>query len=198
MSARIFLEGGGNSKELNIRCREGFRKLFAKCGFEGRMPTLIPGGGRNDVLADFARALRSHGERDFVALLIDSETPPRDIEATWQHLQGQRLTKPTDATDEQLLFMTTCMETWIVADRSAFSAHFGNASRDSVLPSLHDLESRLPVELFGALRKATSGCRQPYAKGAVSFLLLGKLSPNELERHLPSFRRIVRILQARL
>ncbi len=40
MSATIFLEGGGDSKELHIRCREGFRQLLEKCGFKGRMPRL--------------------------------------------------------------------------------------------------------------------------------------------------------------
>ena len=35
VSASIYLEGGGDSKELHIRCREGFRKLLENCGFQG-------------------------------------------------------------------------------------------------------------------------------------------------------------------
>lgn len=43
MSAVLYLEGGASgadSKELQIRCREGFRKLLEKSGHKGRMPRL--------------------------------------------------------------------------------------------------------------------------------------------------------------
>ena len=32
VGARIYLEGGGDSKDGKVRCREGFRKLLKKCG----------------------------------------------------------------------------------------------------------------------------------------------------------------------
>jgi hypothetical protein len=44
VSAYIYVEGGGagaDSKDVDIRCREGFRKLLENCGFEGRMPRLV-------------------------------------------------------------------------------------------------------------------------------------------------------------
>ncbi len=40
-SSVIYLEGGGESKELHSRCREGFRKLLEKNGFKGNMPRLV-------------------------------------------------------------------------------------------------------------------------------------------------------------
>ena len=51
MSAKIYIEGGGDSKELRIRCREGFRRLLDQCGFTGRMPKLIACGGRDATFA---------------------------------------------------------------------------------------------------------------------------------------------------
>ena len=41
VGARIYLEGGGDSKDGKVRCREGFSKLLRKCGLSGRMPRLV-------------------------------------------------------------------------------------------------------------------------------------------------------------
>ena len=60
MNARLYIEGGGDSKQLHTRCREGFRKLLERCGFGGRMPRLVACGGRNSTFDDFSTALRKH------------------------------------------------------------------------------------------------------------------------------------------
>ena len=86
----IYLEGGGDSAQLKIRCREGFRKLLAKCGFDGRMPKLVACGGRG---AAFDHFLTAHGARiagEYIALLIDSEDPMTDIEAAWDAPESSR------------------------------------------------------------------------------------------------------------
>ncbi len=85
----IYLEGGGrgaHSREGDIRCREGFRKLLESCGFQGRMPRLAACGGRRAAFGDFA-ARHSSANADFVALWIDSEEPLSDLEAGWTHLE---------------------------------------------------------------------------------------------------------------
>ncbi len=88
MSAFIYLEGGAvDSKDADIRCREGFRKLLESCGFRGRMPRLIACGGRNDGFHRFRIAQRTKDATDFVALWIDSEEPLPGLEAAWKHLQ---------------------------------------------------------------------------------------------------------------
>ena len=69
----IYLEGGGDDSLVRIRCREGFRKLLAKCGFAGRMPRLVACGGRGAAFDRFKTAHETAGE--YVALLIDSEDP---------------------------------------------------------------------------------------------------------------------------
>ena len=71
----IYLEGGGESKELHSRCREGFCKLLQNCGFAGRMPRLFACGGREATFDDFKTALAAAAPGDFVAMLIDSEDP---------------------------------------------------------------------------------------------------------------------------
>ena len=68
MSARIYVEGGGDSKDARARCREGFSKLLKKCGFRGRLPRLVACGGRT---ASFTMTSRTAHEQntspDYVA-----------------------------------------------------------------------------------------------------------------------------------
>ena len=120
MSATLYLEGGASgadSKDLQIRCREGFRKLLEKCGYKKRMPRLFASGSRDDAFDDFKFALAGKGAGDYVALWIDSEDPLADLEATWEHLRRRdNWTKPAGATDDQVLFMTTCMETSLLSN----------------------------------------------------------------------------------
>ena len=134
-----------------------------------------------------------------MALWIDSEEPLEDLEATWQHLQTRnQWVQPVGSSDEQVLFMTTCMETWFVADRAALQGHFKDKLQVSALPPLHDLESRHRHDVQGRLINATRRCSNAYAKGIKSFEILGKLSPEVLIQSLPSFVRVLRILSARL
>jgi len=190
---------GSDSKDVNIRCREGFRKLLEKCGFTGRMPRLVACGGRIAAFDGFRIAHRTNAAGNFTGLWIDSEEPLLDLEATWRHLQERdQWIRPASAVDEQVLFMTTCMETWFVADRAALQAYFKNTLQVSALPPLDDLENRSRQDVQQRLGHATRNCSNAYAKGTKSYEILGKLSPAVLEQHLPSFLRIRRILKARL
>ncbi len=79
--SKIYLEGGGDSTQLTIRCREGFRKLLVKCGFAGRMPRLVACGGQGTAFDRFMTAHETAIAGEYLALLIDSEDPMADIEA---------------------------------------------------------------------------------------------------------------------
>jgi hypothetical protein len=199
VSASVYLEGGGDSKELHIRCREGFRKLLENCGWQGRLPRFYACGGRTATFGDFQTAHATRSDSAYVAMLIDSEEPLENLEATWPHLKRHDgWDAPVGASNEQVLFMTTCMETWIVADRKTLAEHYGSKLQKSALPALYAPESRSRQEVQQGLAHATRKCVNAYAKGKRSFELLGKLSPVELEKHLPSFRRVVRILGEKL
>jgi hypothetical protein len=201
VNASIYLEGGGDSKELHTRCREGFRKLLENCGFKGRMPRLVACGGRNATFDDFKTSHMNRGATNYVAMLIDSEEVVVDITAAWEHLQNvqtvQKWVRPTEASDDQVLFMTTCMETWIVADRNTLTEHYGDDLQESALPPLADLEERPRHDIQDQLAHATRNCTNAYEKGKRSFILLGKLSPTTLQK-LPSFARVRQILQKKL
>jgi hypothetical protein len=202
VSATIYLEGGASgadSKDLQIRCREGFRKLLEKCNFKGRLPRLFACGSRDAAFDDFRIALATKGTGDYVALWIDSEDPLTDVEATWEHLKRRdNWTQPAGATDEQVLFMTTCMETPIAADHAALTEHYGARLQRSALPPLVHLENRPRHDVQDKLVHATRNCTNAYAKGRRSFEVLARLTPATLDEHLPSFVRTRRILDREL
>ena len=159
------------------------------------MPKLSAVGSRESAFDRFKTALSDTDNSDFVALLIDSEDSITDVERTWDHLrQRDGWSKPEGATDDQVLFMTTSMETWIVADRSALRGRFPRGFNENPLPALPGIESRNRNDVLDALRRATDN---RYSKGKISFELLGSLDPNVLEQ-LPSFSRARRILNEKL
>jgi hypothetical protein len=202
--AFIYLEGGAtgaNSKYLDISCERAFHKLLDGMGFTGRKPRLVACGGRGDVFNRFKTALRNRGG-NFIAMWIDSEDPMINTENAWDHLAVVTTVtaweRPDGVTDDQVLFMTTCMETWIVADRAVLREHYGHRLQENQLPPLEDIERRNRHEVQEKLERATKECKNAYAKGKRSFEVLAKLSPAVLKEHLPSYLRIDRILKENL
>lgn len=197
MSAHVYIEGG-ESKEDQIRCREGFRKLIEKAGFTLRLPRLSACGGRGAAFDDFKIAHGSRKAGNFIAMLVDSEDQPANIEKTWDHLKVRdQWDRPAGAVDEQVLFMTTCMETWIVADRAALREHYGHKLQEGALPPLKNLESKDRHDVHKKLSHATRNCSNAYSKGKRSFEVLAVLDPSIVSA-LPSFARMIRILKKQL
>lgn len=166
--------------------------------FAGRKPRLVACGGRDAV---FDRFLTQHLQNiaGYVAIWIDSEDPILNPNTTWAHLQARDgWNQPPGAHDEQVLFMTTCMETWLVTDRAALREYFGQQLQESALPPLNNLEQRVRGDIQEKLFHATRNCSNPYQKDRRSFEILGYLSPGILEQYLPSFARVRRILNSRL
>jgi len=162
------------------------------------MPRLVACGGRSAAYGDFKTAHESN-KAEYVAMLIDSEKPVSNPEETWDHLRNcDRWERPDGADDEQVLFMTTCMETWIVADRDTLRQHYGSSLQESALPSLISLEQGNRQDIQEGLKRATRNCSNAYQKGKRSFEILGKLEPETMESHLLAFQRAKRILNEKL
>lgn len=223
-TAQIFVEGGGPNDANQAPCRKGFRILFEKCGYEPRSFQINACGGRDATAKDFKiahdKALKqykaSHGAEDlaYIAMLVDSEDPVVDITKPCAHLNARAVDKcdcPADANDDQVFLMTTCMETWIVADRAALQGHYhadqsGKVKRPkqdqvitkSMLPSLNGLEKQNRHEVHDKLENATAHCSNGFKKGARSFELLGKIDHCTLMKNLASFKRMIEILDLKL
>lgn len=161
------------------------------------MPRLVACGSRDAAFHDFKLAVQNRWG-GYVAMWIDSEDPVEEIEKVWKHLaKRDGWQKPRSVNDDQVLLMTTCMETLIVADLSACRAHYKRLQESALTPQAN-LESRHRHEVQDGLARATRGCSNAYRKGARSFEPLSSLSPETLATHLPSFARTLRILEQKL
>ena len=175
------------------------RRLLKIAGFTGRMPRLVACGGRESAYDGFKACHARASRREFAALLIDSEEPIRDVNETWRHLRrGDHWVQPRGAQDNQVLLMTTCMETWVMADPDAVERHFGQGLQKRELLPVAGLEKRSRAEVQDTLERVTQRCSVPYQKGPKSYEVLGKLTPKVLRKHLPSFRRALQILEETL
>ena len=200
MTVTIYVEGGGDSKYLHIICRKEFSKLIDRCGFRRpRLPGIKAGGSRENTFTMFQTALSN---RDcYSILLVDSEDPvlgtdlAPDSSIAWDHLSiRDRWTRPIGANNNQAQLMTTCMESWIMADRKTLRIFYGSKLHVSSLLPTHDLEERLRHDVQQRLKDATIDCSNGYKKGEQSFKILGSLDPDTLNRYLGHFRRFRRTL----
>ena len=203
MSVTLYVEGGGNRTALRSQCRKGFHDLLTRGGFAGRLPRVVACGPRNAAFDRFKTALDV--EKGYPLLLVDSEGPvasanqPPNPSGAWRHLDSQDgWRRPDAAQDDQAQLMVTCMETWLVADRSALISHFPGMNQNA-LPSSVGLESRRKEDVSAALDNSTSPSRKGrYDKSRDSFDLLGKIDPVALKRDLPHFQRLIDALDAHL
>jgi hypothetical protein len=204
VNAYIFIEGGAqgpDSKFLKIECQKAFHILLERMGYQKRLPRLVACGARQEVYGRFCIEHSSH-KRGYVAMWIDSEEPVSDPDAAWNHLERVttvgRWQRPDKARDDQVLFMATCMETWIIADRKTLETHYGNELQQNALPPLDNLEGRKRHDVQDKLAHATRNCTNAYKKGKRSYTILGLLNPEVLDKHLLHFVRIRRILNSKL
>ncbi|MBI3763208.1 MAG: DUF4276 family protein [Chloroflexi bacterium] len=191
----LYVEGGGDRSEQQTRCREGFRRLLEKAGFTDRMPRIVAGGGRGTTFDKFKTALRANSGDRAIILLVDSEEPV--TQTPWVHLHARDgWRRPANATDDQAQFMVTCMETWLMADRTALRGFFGAALNANALLPLNNLEQRPRQDVQQALEDATWPCGRDrqYEKGRRSYQVLAALDPATLRQYLPHFVRFVETL----
>jgi hypothetical protein len=199
VSVTIYVEGGGETKELRVRCREGFSKLIKKLGFDRRMPKIVACGARDKAYDMFNESITSSRNDEFPILLVDSEDPIAS--GPWDHLKARdNWDRPVSAVDDQAQMMATCMETWIMADHATLRKFFGSCLRERSLIPETDLENRSRQELLGALESATNNCgrNRGYDKGRCSFQILAELNPRRLEENLSYFCRLKDTLDRRL
>lgn len=188
---KLYVEGGGDSKSLQIECRKGFREFLEKAGLKGNMPATSACGGRQNAYDSYCTAI-ANGED--AVLLVDSEAPvahqyqqgDTDTWQPWQHLKhrpGDGWDKPAGVADTDCHLMVQCMESWLIADPVTLKAFFGQGFRENQLPATaSSVEQVAKAQLYSALANATKHCKTKaqYGKGEHSFKLLGKIDPTKV------------------
>lgn len=198
MSARLYVEGGGDRRAQQSALRQAFATLFENAGFKRpQAPEVICTGSRGHAFREFCNAFRQHGAA--ALLLVDSESAV--TQPPWAHVRQQdNWQKPKDASEDQLHLMVQIMENSFLCDRKMLAAFFGKGFNEKHLPgSPGDVESLAKASVLEGLSKATRGStRGVYAKGAHSADLLKGLNPDLLRRAAPHFERLLEALAARL
>lgn len=188
VNIKIYIEGGGEGKDLDSRFREAWTKFFKAAGLAGQMPRPQRGKGRKNTYDLFCTALEHQKPDELPLLLVDSEEALEKGHSVWQHLKSRdKWDKPNGANDEHAYLMVQVMETWLLADSEALSAYFGSNFKGNKIPAWTDLESVQKLTVFEALDKATAECGQKcYAKGKLSFEILGAISPQKVAAKCPN------------
>jgi len=207
---KIFVEGGGDSRDLRTECRKGFTCFFEKAGLKGTMPRVVACGSRSNAYNQFCTAIKN-GED--ALLLVDSEDmvleqfqlPANDPAAwqPWQHLanrKGDHWEKLDNFEETHCHLMVQCMENWFLADSEALKLFFGQGFNDSKLPSQnHPIEEITKIEAIQSLELSTKGCCSgSYRKGKHSFKVLAKVDPSKVIQRSPWANRLVSTLKAKL
>lgn len=177
MVAKLYIEGGGEGRDLGVRFREGWSKFFKSAGLASKTK-VVRGGGRRSTFKLFVTATENNRPNEIPILLVDSEDPVASGHTVWQHLFARKYDgwkRPSNADDDQAFLMVQAMETWFLADRDALRKYFGRGFRQNALKQWPDLEAVPKPTVLDALKRATAECPKHYAKGKVSFELLAHI-----------------------
>jgi hypothetical protein len=196
VTAKIYIEGGGEGQLLDTLFRQGWTAFFRSAGLEGRMPRVVRGQGRARTIDLFVTAVRNPRPGELPLLLVDSEGP-FEADTVWKHLESEaskskkKWQRPVGAVNDQAFLMVQVMETWFLADRDLLRRYFGSSLRENALPAWPSLEGVPKEDVLDALRSATAARSFPYSKGKVSFKLLAELNPQKVEAACPNARRLL-------
>lgn len=193
----LIIEGGGEGRRQSNTFRAAWRNFFQSAGLTINRLNIVRGGSRNQTFDRFLSALRNAGADELPILLVDSEGPVRSGRSVWEHLQvNDRWARPQGIGDEQAFLMVQVMETWLLADRNAMRNYFGASFRENRLPSQRNLEEVPKETVLQSLARATADCNQQYAKGAVSFEILARISSDAVSEKCPHAKAMLDCLRS--
>ena len=196
MRIKLYVEGGGDTRDLKSACRRGFARFVEKAGLKGRMPRIVPCGGRRSAYDDFKLAIESGDS--IPMLLVDAEEPVA-ASRPWDHLRrrpGDQWERPSGAHDDHCHLMVQIMESWFLADKPGLAAFYGSGFRTHRLPQNPNVEQIGKADVLTGLSRATRDTKKKYSKGAHSFKILGEIDPIVVEKAAPSAKRLLKTLRA--
>ena len=183
VSARLFVEGGGDNKALKAVCRRGFREFIEKAGAAGRISNIVPCGSRGNAFNSFRAALNV-GES--ALLLVDAEGPVT-AQGAWQHLKvSDNWDRPANATDAQCHLMVQVMESWFLADADALASFYGQGFNRGALPANPNIEQVSKGDALAGLDQAARNTgKGGYKKGPEGYDILARLDPGKVRNASP-------------
>jgi hypothetical protein len=180
---RIYIEGGGDQNSTKTALRHGFSEFFSaiiSIVREKRINwKLVACGTRRNAYDDFVIALRAYPNALNI-LLVDSESQVSC--GSWEHLANEGWEKPSTATDENVHFMSECMESWLIADVVSLETFYGSGFVGSRIPANTNVERIPKHDILNSLNRATIGTSKGmYHKTRHGFDLLAIVNPTTVK-----------------
>lgn len=198
---RLYIEGGGDTKNTKFLIHQGFNKFFRQLAEIAQNRSvkwkIIVCGSRNNAFRDFKIALKAH-PKAFNVLLVDAEAPVKTTNAC-QHLKQSDNWDLAHIDEEQCHLMVQTMEAWLIADIETLKKFYGREFKENVLPKNPNVEQidkkQLEPSLKAATRKTSKG---EYHKIQHASKLLALLNVNQVRAVAPHCDRIFTVLMQRM
>ena len=196
MSQTIYVEGGGNGRELKVKCRKGFRTFFCKTALARQMPKIVACGSRQNTFKRFQIALARAANNDSIVMLVDSEAVARPGIGTRAHLHTcDKWDCPPGATEDNVHLIVVCMESWFLADLDTLANFFGQGFNRNVFPARNDVENIPLCDIEDYLERSTRQSeKRNFDKSHHSFDILARIRPNMVTAASPHAKRLVDML----
>jgi len=197
---RIYMEGGGDSKEGKAPLRTGMDTFLASLKVRAREKRwtwkLIPCGGRNETYDAFENATEQYPD-EFVFLLVDAEEAVSM--APLAHLKKREEWTFTRIDGNHVHLMALTMEAWIVADPEKLGEFYRQGFAANALPKAPNLETVSKEDLNRALTKATEKTNKgEYHKINHASQLLQRIRPDLVRNRCPHCELMFKKLDALL
>ena len=193
------MEGGGRGLATKNRLRRGMdaflREQRQAASARSWRWQVVCCGDRGRAFKAFREEIQ-HGASGVAVLLVDSEDPV--TAATFrEHLERRDRWTFEFVSDDRIHLMVQTMETWIVADRTALKAYYGEGLDENELPALDDLEAASAVGK--ALERATRTTgKGEYRKIGHASDLLRRIDPEMVQDRCAACRRLFETLTAEI
>lgn len=194
---RIYIEGGGDSKNTKNLMKQGFAKFFKliadKANSQNIKWNITICGTRNHAFRDFKNALKSHPDA-FNVLLVDAEATVNKKSA-WEHLKFRdNWDKPTGVNDDNCHLMVQTMEAWFIADIATLKEFYGHGFKENGIPKNTNVETIPKGEnnnLERILKIATDKTKKgEYHKTKHAYKLLELLDVDKIRQASPYCDRL--------
>ena len=141
---RIYIEGGGESKDTKAFLRQGFSSFFKKLVQVAQSKkikwNITLCGSRNNAFRDFKNALEDRPNA-FIILLVDSEAPVKLKQRPWEHLKSRdNWDSPAGVDETHCYLMVQAMEAWFMADIDTLKIFYGQGFKENAIPKNTNVE----------------------------------------------------------
>ncbi|MFB2835155.1 DUF4276 family protein [Floridanema evergladense] len=189
---RIYIEGGGDSKNTKASLRKGFstflKKLVEIARSKGISWNIIMCGSRNSAFNDFQYALSDHPDA-FNVLLVDAEAPVK--KTPWEHLKFRDNWDSPGVDDDHCYLMVQAMEAWFIADIDTLKNYYGQGFKENSIPKNSNVENIDKDSLEPSLKAATCDTSKgEYQKIQHASQLLERLDAAKICKASPNCKRL--------